>query len=70
MPIHGYFAKRDDRKLTVPRADDGAPNESGMSFPFAARLKPCPDTMRPRGRAAVRALARSLGLWNCGKLIG
>ena len=32
MPIHGYFSKRDDRKLTMPRADEGAPNESGISY--------------------------------------
>ena len=32
MSIHGYFSKRDDRKLTMPRADDGAPNESGISY--------------------------------------
>ena len=32
MPIHGYFSKRDRRVSTMPRADDGAPNESGISF--------------------------------------
>jgi hypothetical protein len=32
MPIHGYFSKHDRRVLMMPRADDGAPDESGMSF--------------------------------------
>ena len=32
MPIHGYFTKRDDRKLTMPRADEGFPNEVGISY--------------------------------------
>ena len=32
MPIPGYFEKRDRRVLKMPHADDGAPNESGISF--------------------------------------
>ena len=32
MPIHGYFEKRDRQVLMMLRADDGAPNESGISY--------------------------------------
>ena len=32
MPISGYFSKRDDRKLTMPRADAGTSNTDGLAF--------------------------------------
>ena len=32
MPILGYFSKRDDRKLTMPRAAEGVPGASGFAF--------------------------------------
>lgn len=32
MPISGYFSKRDDRKLTMPRADEGISNADGLAF--------------------------------------
>jgi hypothetical protein len=30
MPIHGYFTKRDDRKLTMPRASEGISDANGL----------------------------------------
>src|ERR1035437_6151976 len=32
MPIHGYFSKRDNRKLTVPRSGEGAPGAGGLAL--------------------------------------
>jgi hypothetical protein len=32
MPISGYFSKRDDRKLTMPRTDEGTSNANGLAF--------------------------------------
>ena len=32
VPLRGYFSKRDDRKLTLPRADEGISNANGMAF--------------------------------------
>jgi len=32
MPIHGWFDKRDDRKLTMPRVDEGTPDAIGIIF--------------------------------------
>ena len=32
MPVLGYFSKRDDRKLTMPPADEGVPDASGFAF--------------------------------------
>jgi hypothetical protein len=32
MPVHGHFSKRDHRELAMPRADEGAPNASGLAF--------------------------------------
>jgi hypothetical protein len=30
MPVRGYFSKRDDRKLTMPRTCGGTPNPTGL----------------------------------------
>jgi hypothetical protein len=32
MPLHGYFLKRDNRKLTVPRSGEGAPGAGGLAL--------------------------------------
>ena len=32
MPIRGYFSKRDDRKLSMPRVAEGTPDANGMIF--------------------------------------
>jgi len=32
MPFRGYFSKRDDQRLTMPRAGEGAPDASGLAF--------------------------------------
>lgn len=32
MPVRGYFSKRDDRKLTMPRADEGTPDARGLAL--------------------------------------
>lgn len=32
MPIHGYFEKRETRRLTMPRCDEGFPNEVGITY--------------------------------------
>jgi hypothetical protein len=32
MAVLCYFSKRDDRKLTMPRADEGVPDASGFAF--------------------------------------
>lgn len=32
MPVLGYLSKRDDRALTMPRADEGAANADGLAF--------------------------------------
>lgn len=32
MPVTRHFSKRDDRKLTMPRAEDGVSNASGLAF--------------------------------------
>lgn len=32
MPVRGYFRKRDHRKLTMPRADEGTSNANGLAF--------------------------------------
>ena len=31
MPVRGYFSKRDDRKLTMPRTDEGTSNANGLA---------------------------------------
>ena len=30
MPVRSYFSKRDDRKLTMPRADEGTSDATGL----------------------------------------
>jgi hypothetical protein len=30
MPVRSYFSKCDDRKLTMPRTDDGTPDATGL----------------------------------------
>jgi hypothetical protein len=30
LSIFAYFSKRDDRKLTMPRVDEGTPNATGI----------------------------------------
>jgi hypothetical protein len=30
MPVRSYFSKRDDRKLTMPRADEGTSDATGV----------------------------------------
>jgi hypothetical protein len=30
MPVHSYFSKRDDRKLTMPRASEGTADANGL----------------------------------------
>lgn len=32
MAVLCYFSKRDDRKLTMPRSDEGVPDASGLAF--------------------------------------
>ena len=32
MPVLDHFSKRDDRKLTMPRADEGISNPAGLAF--------------------------------------
>jgi len=32
MPILGYFSKREDRKLTMSRVDEGTPDTIGIVF--------------------------------------
>jgi len=32
MPVRSYFSKRDDRKLTMPRADEGTSDANGLAF--------------------------------------
>jgi hypothetical protein len=32
MPVRGHFSKRDDRKLTTPRSDEGTPDASRLTF--------------------------------------
>jgi hypothetical protein len=32
MPVRGYFSKRDDRKLTMPRAGEGISDANGLTF--------------------------------------
>ena len=32
MPVTRHFSKRDDRALTMPNADDGVSNASGLAF--------------------------------------
>ena len=30
MPVHSYFSKRDDRKLTMPRSSEGVSDANGL----------------------------------------
>ena len=32
MPIHGYFSKRKEFDLRMPRADEGCPDSAGVSW--------------------------------------